>query len=562
MVRHARPSRLPQFTPGRHPQYKFPRYHEQCQAPIPFTDYKMSSTKSPTFVGLKGQNLIYAVTFCCSIGFLLFGYDLGFMGSLTTSHTFLSVFNNPRPSLLAFLVASYEVGAMLGAFFQFFMGDRFGRKPYNMAGAVIVSVGAILQASSYGLAQFLIGRIIAGFGLGIMTTVIPIWLSECSMAKSRGRMMAMQLSNLIVGLILASWLDYGMARYIGSVQWRFPCAFQIIFCVIVLIFMPFLPESPRYLCAKGNIEKAKISLAALRAGYPDDAAVMDELKEIQYAIAVEAEEAGSWADVFKDNGISGFSRVAIGFAANFFQQLSGVNVMSSLGPYVFQVSIGMTRNDAMLVSGGLQVFYFLSSLIPWLIIDRVGRRTLFMVGSAGMGLCMLLSAVFVGIGTTNLGYGAAVVLYLFQTFFTLGWQSNMWIYPSELLPLKLRGRGAAIAVISQWLFTFLVVEITPPMITNIKYKSYIVFAVINFATVPLVYFTFPETRQMPLEAVDLFFADRDGKRPSLWRVVRDSTNPEFVAEVQRQLQERALTRADIDEKMPEETTEQLEIEAA
>lgn len=120
----------------------------------------------------------------------------------------------------------------------------------------------------------------------------------------------------------------------------------------------------------------------------------------------------------------------------------------------------------------------------------------------------------------------------------------MWIYPSEILPLKLRLRGGALAVVSQWLFTFLVVEITPVMITNIGYKCYVVFAIINFATVPLVYFTFPETSKMPLEAVDLFFADRDGKRPSLWRVVKDSLDKEFVAGVQRQLQERAMLRAE------------------
>ncbi|KAJ5218065.1 hexose carrier protein [Penicillium cinerascens] len=521
----------------------------------------MRATHSPTYLGLKGQNLIYAVTLCCSFGFLLFGYDLGFMGGLTTSPTFLGTFGNPQASLLAFLVASYEVGAMIGALFQFLNGDRFGRKTNNMAGAVIVAIGATLQASSFSLPQFLVGRIVAGFGLGMMTTVIPIWLSECSMPKSRGRMMAMQLSNLIVGLILANWLDYGLSKYVGSMQWRFPCAFQVIFCIIVLCFMPFLPESPRYLCATGETEAAKISLAALRAGYPDDPDVIEEYKEIEYAIAVEAEEAGSWADVFKDNGISGFSRVAIGFAANFFQQLSGCNVMSSLGPYVFEDSIGMTRNDAMLVAGGLQIFYFLSSLIPWLIIDRVGRRKLFMIGSTGMGICMMCSAIFVGIGTTNLGYAAAVMLYLFQTFFTLGWQSNMWIYPSEMLPLKLRGRGAALAVVSQWMFTFLVVEITPPMITNIGYKSYIVFAVINFATVPFVYFNFPETRQMPLEAVDLLFADRDGKRPSLWRVVQDSVNPDFVAGVKLQLEERARNRMEPSDKLSEKGG-RMEVEVA
>lgn len=158
---------------------------------------------------------------------------------------------------------------------------------------------------------------------------------------------------------------------------------------------------------------------------------------------------------------------------------------------------------------------------------------------------MLLSAIFVGIDTKGLGYAAAVVLYIFQTFFTLGWQSNMWIYPSELLPLKLRLRGGALAVVSQWLFTFLVVEITPPMITNIGYKSYIVFAVINFVTIPVVYFTYPETCGLPLEAVDLLFADREnGERPSIFRVVRDSRNKAFVAEIEATLQERARTRAE------------------
>lgn len=130
-------------------------------------------------MGLRGKKLVYAVTFCCSIGFLLFGYDLGFMGGLTTDPAFLEVFDNPGSSLLAFLVASYDVGCLLGALFQFTLGDRFGRKPSNIAGAVVVSIGAILQTTTFGLPQFLVGRIVAGFGLGTMTTVIPIYLSEC-----------------------------------------------------------------------------------------------------------------------------------------------------------------------------------------------------------------------------------------------------------------------------------------------------------------------------------------------------------------------------------------------
>ena len=172
--------------------------------------------------------------------------------------------------------------------------------------------------------------------------------------------------------------------------------------------MPFLPESPRYLARIDKHELASYNLAALRGDYPDTPAIMEEMKEIRYVLAVESREQGSWSDVFKDNGISGWQRVAIAFSANFFQQLSGVNVMSSLGPYVFQVSIGLSRYDALLVSGGLQVYYFLSSIIPWFIVDKAGRRRLFILGSTGMGTCMLLSAIFVGIGTKGLGIGAAV----------------------------------------------------------------------------------------------------------------------------------------------------------
>jgi MFS family permease len=141
-----------------------------------------------------------------------------------------------------------------------------------------------------------------------------------------------------MGLIIANWLDYGMSFHAGSVQWRMPCAFQCVFCLVLFVFIPFLPESPRWLAAAGKMDRAKHALAALRGQHLDADEVVEELGQIKYAIAIETEEVSSWSDVFKDGGISGFTRVAIGFSANFFQQLSGVNVMSSLGPYVLTQS--------------------------------------------------------------------------------------------------------------------------------------------------------------------------------------------------------------------------------
>jgi hypothetical protein len=155
--------------------------------------------------------------------------------------------------------------------------------------------------------------------------------------------MAMQLSNLIMGLILSNWLDYGMATYSGSIQWRFPCAFQVVPCIIVCSLAPFLPESPRYLCSTDQTDRGLYALAALRGGELDATDVVEEMNEIKYALDVENQEVGSWSDVFRDGGISGWQRVLIAFAANFFQQFSGVNVISSLGrePHPHPSLVGM-----------------------------------------------------------------------------------------------------------------------------------------------------------------------------------------------------------------------------
>lgn len=186
------------------------------------------------------------------------------MGGLPTSKPCQSTLDHPKPSLLSFLAASYEVGALFRALIIFILGDRFGRRTINMAGVTVIPIGGAIQASSFGVRQFLIGRIVPGIGLGMTTSVIPIRLAEYTSRQSRGRMIAIQLSHLILGLTSANWTDYDVSTYASSIHWRLPCALQIAICMVCLCILPWLPESPHRLAKLCRMEEAGRNLAARR----------------------------------------------------------------------------------------------------------------------------------------------------------------------------------------------------------------------------------------------------------------------------------------------------------
>lgn len=191
------------------------------------------------------------------------------------------------------------------------------------------------------------------------------------------------------------------------------------------------------------------------------------------------------------------------------------------------------------------------------ILDKVGRRKLFIFGNLGMGSCMLISGLTIMAGGRNNGIAAVVMLYMFQVrfadndicqglrsnvsfkaFFTWGWMSNMWSYPSEILPLRIRQRGSALSVVWQWLITFLVVEITPVGIANIGWKLYVVFCILNWASIFVVWFYYPETAGKTLESIDFLFASQT----SLRQVVKLSKRKDIdvAHEMQRQVHQQKV----------------------
>jgi MFS family permease len=169
------------------------------------------------------------------------GYDNGVFSGLTTDTLFLEAMGNPNPTLLGFIVAVYELGCLAGALASAVWGETLGRRKLTVLGSIVLILGTVIQCSSYGRAQMIVGRIVTGLGMGGITSAVPVWQCETAPAYMRGRTIAMELSTLIVGIVIAYWIDYGCSNYANSFQWRFPIAFQIFFAILLIIMCFFLP---------------------------------------------------------------------------------------------------------------------------------------------------------------------------------------------------------------------------------------------------------------------------------------------------------------------------------
>lgn len=185
----------------------------------------------------------------------------------------------------SFVVATFVIGAVIGSLSCSYTGDRFGRRNVIFAAAVATLVGEVLEATSFGLAQFIVGRIIIGAGVGQLTSIVPVWLSETSGAKNRGRQVVLTGLFICLGYVLESWIDLAFFEFhTGPVTWRPPIAIAIVFSLLLMSMIYFLPESPRWLVMKGRSEQARPIIAALRDHDEDSIEVQAELAGIEFSL--------------------------------------------------------------------------------------------------------------------------------------------------------------------------------------------------------------------------------------------------------------------------------------
>ncbi|KAI9000876.1 general substrate transporter [Trametes punicea] len=457
---------------------------------------------------LRGSVLTAAIAFVAGTGFTLFGYDQGVMSALLTAKQFEDVFpqvvvnsNDPgnHATLQSFVVAIYEIGCLIGALSNLWVGDWLGRRKTIVLGGIIMIIGAILQTTSFSYAQ--------------MTSTVPSYHAECSPAARRGSLIMIEGSLITFGIMISSdpsqWIDFAFFWLSGSsAQWRVPIALQIVLAIIMISGISFLPESPRWLAKHGRNAEALAVISALDGKPHKDPAVEQTYHGIREAIAAESHfgsDTSPLREVFTNGRSQNFRRAFLGVVVQCFQQITGINLITYYATLLFE-RLGIDDVKSRIIAAANGTEYFLASLVAIALIDRIGRRPLMLFGAVGQTITMVLLAVLGSIDTSGTQVASAVLLFVFNSFFAVGWLGMTWLYPAEIVGLRIRAPANAFSTASNWTFNFMVVMVTGPSFNNISWGTYIVFAALNAFIIPIVYFFFPETAGRSLEDMDVVFA--------------------------------------------------------
>ncbi|KAL8707745.1 MAG: hypothetical protein Q9220_007265 [cf. Caloplaca sp. 1 TL-2023] len=298
---------------------------------------------------------------------------------------------------------------------------------------------------------------------------------------------------------------YSLGHFIaGRIITGFPVGFQIFFALVILLFVLELPESPRWLVLKGKEDEALNVLGALSDLPSEDPYVWQEFQAIKDTV-LENQKAGGLRDLFTMGPDRHLHRTLLAYVNQMFQQISGINLITYYAATIYQNQIGLTPFTSRILAAANGTEYFMASWIAVFTIEKFGRRTLMLFGAAGMSFSMIMLAVMDALGGKGPGIVAALFLFIFNTFFAIGWLGMTWLYPAEIVPLRIRAPANAFSTSANWIFNFMVVMITPVSFASIKYKTYIIFAVINAFIFPVVYWFYPETAYRSLEEMDSIF---------------------------------------------------------
>ncbi|KAH0435767.1 lactose permease [Colletotrichum camelliae] len=446
------------------------------------------------------------------------GFDGAMMNGLQTIEQWRGYFGHPSAPILGTMNAVYPIGKIMGLVPVTWLADKYGRKTPMWIGFGLLLLGAALQGASVSLPMFIVSRWLLGAATAFIAQPAPILVTELAYPTQRGKISALYNTFFFFGAILAAWSTYGTFRLPSTWSWRIPSMLQGALPAIQCVFFYFVPESPRWLVANGKTDVAREVITCYHAGGDSSALLVDyEIKEIEenLRIEMEASKESSYLDLLKTgpNRRRTLIAVIVGIGA----QWSGSGVISYYLTLVLN-TVGITATkDQALINGLLQVFNWIAAVFAGaMMVDRIGRRKLFLISTAGMLVCYIiwtiLTSVFARTKDEKAGYTVVAFIFIYYFFYDIAWSPLLMAYPVEIMPYTLRGRGLTISLGSTFIGLIIGQFLNPIGMASLGWMYYIVFCCILAILLVLIWFLFPETKGRTLEQIAEVF---DGKNHSL-----------------------------------------------
>ncbi|KAK3701576.1 Ribulose bisphosphate carboxylase large chain [Vermiconidia calcicola] len=461
--------------------------------------------------GLHGKKLIYFLSIFVSLGVFLFGYDQGVMSGIITNPYFRDYFNQPGAAEIGTMVAILELGALVASLSVGRIGDVIGRRKTIGYGAVVFVVGGACQSFATGMPMMMLGRVIAGLGVGALSTIVPVYQSEISPPHNRGKLACIEFSGNVLGYMCSVWMDYFCSYIDSDWAWRLPLVMQVVMGGLLGAGSLLIVESPRWLLDNDHDEEGIVVIANLYGkGDIHSPKARDEYREIKMGVLLQRQEGErTYRDMFKRY----YKRVFIAMSAQALAQLNGINVISYYAPLVFEQA-GWRGRDAILMTGINAITYLASTVPPWYVVDRLGRRFILLSGAIAMVISLSAISYFMYIDIRLTPTLVVVFVMIYNAAFGYSWGPIPWLYPPEILPLSIRAKGASLSTAANWAFNWLVGEMTPILQEAIHWRLYLVHAFFCAVSFVVVYFIYPETANVRLEDMNSIFGDASTAAPT------------------------------------------------
>ncbi|KAK9777982.1 putative General substrate transporter [Seiridium cardinale] len=451
-----------------------------------------------------------------AVGSFIWGYHVGVLSSVLVHPGFIAALGKPTAAQKGLITAIYYLGTWLSyIFLSHPAADYFGRRYAGLTGAATVAVGTAFEAGATApgaYAMMIIGRIISGIGVAIISTSVPLYQSEVAPAAQRGKYVVLNHIGFVAGLAAGFWVGYGVTFWETTphsihVSWRFSIAVVLVPCFIFAVGLPFLPETPRWLIEHGHYHRAQRSLNWLREGSYTDDEIAAELNKICDSVEEHKALGRTWLSLFKEREL--FNRLWRASLLQFMSQMCGATAMKYYLPTLLG-KLGVSTRITLLIGGIESTVKIGMTIIEMLIIDRVGRRATLVAGSAAMSAGMLINGALGEAYPDNQNRAADVACIVFIFIYALGYSMGFgpaaWVYGSEIFPTSVRARGLNFSASGGAIGSIVVAQVWPVGIDQIGSRIYFFFFAVNVVCIPIIFLFYPETKGRALEDMDALFS--------------------------------------------------------